>query len=114
MRAATVVTTVRARPLVPRTTASAAAAASAATHRRGRHARDGLLLPRLEQAAVVLELLELRLELGEEHLGGGGGGGGGSGMGGGQGGYGKAGEGTRGEEMGGEGPRGGVQARKQE
>ena len=67
MRAATVVTTVRARPLVPRTTASASAStsasasASAATHRRGRHARDGLLLPSLEQAAVVLELLELRL-----------------------------------------------------
>ena len=74
------VTTFGARPLVPRTCATAAAsatcaaacaAACAAVGRRcGRHAREGLLLARLEQAAVVLELLELCLELGEEHLGG--------------------------------------------
>ena len=94
VRGATVVT-FRARPLVPRTCTTAAAATAATatcaaacaatctaatTHRRcGRHARDGLLLTSLEQAAVVLELLELRLELGEEHLGESGGGGGAAG-----------------------------------
>ena len=80
------VTTFRARPLVSRTRTTAAAATAATatctaacaatctaatTHRRcGRHARYGLLFTSLEQAAVVLELLELCLELGEEHLGG--------------------------------------------
>ena len=75
-------TTFRARPLVPRTCATATASASAATatcaatctaattrRRCGRPARDRLLLTSLEQAAIVLELLELGLELSEEHLG---------------------------------------------
>jgi hypothetical protein len=85
-----VLTTFRARPLVPRTCATATASASAATatcaatctaattcRRCGRPARDRLLLTSLEQAAIVLELLELGLELSEEHLGESGGGGGG-------------------------------------